>query len=76
MVYIFKAINVCYLIYLKTFRTCNKIYKLDLSCFYFTRTSMTSNFKEKRVKPELLTDSDMLLIIEEDIRGGICHAIH
>ena len=37
---------------------------------------MTSNFKEKRVKPELLTDSDMLLIIEEDIRGGICHAIH
>ena len=37
---------------------------------------MTSNFKEKIVKPELLTDSDMLLIIEEGIRGGICHTIH
>ena len=28
------------------------------------------------VKLEILTDIDMLLMIEKDIRGGICHAIY
>ena len=27
-------------------------------------------------KLEILTDIDMLLMIEKDIRGGICHAIY
>ena len=30
----------------------------------------------KKVKLDLLTDIDMLLIVEEDIRGGICHSIY
>ena len=33
-------------------------------------------FKKTRVKLELLTDNDMLLIFEKGIRGGICHSIH
>ena len=38
---------------------------------------MASMFKKKtKVKLELLTDYDMLLLVEEEIRGGICHAIH
>ena len=28
------------------------------------------------VKLELLTNVDMLLMVEKGIRGGICHAIH
>ena len=32
--------------------------------------------KKTEVKLELLTDIDMLLMVEKDIRGRICHAIH
>ena len=33
-------------------------------------------FKQTEVELELLADIDMLLMVEEGIRGGICHAIH
>ena len=38
---------------------------------------MASILKKKiNVKLELLTDYNMLLMVEEGIRGGICHSIH
>ena len=37
---------------------------------------MASMSKKINVKLKLLTDYDMLLIVEEGIRGGICHSIH
>ena len=37
---------------------------------------MASMSKKSKCKMELLTDYDMLLMVEEGIRGGICHAIH
>ena len=38
---------------------------------------MASMFEKKtRAELELLTDYDMLLMIEEGIRGRICHAVH
>ena len=37
---------------------------------------MKSLFKKTRVRLKLLTNIDMLLIVEKGIRGGICHVIH
>ena len=45
---------------------CIEIYELDHAHF----------FSAPGVKPELLTDTDMLLMVQKGIRGGICQAIH
>ena len=37
---------------------------------------MVGSFKKKQVELDLLTDVDMLLMIEKVIREGICNAIH
>ena len=37
---------------------------------------MTSSFKNTKVKLDLLTDIDILLVVEKGIRGGIRHAIY
>ena len=37
---------------------------------------MPSSFKKTKVKLDLLTDLNMLLMVEKGIRGGICHFIY
>ena len=37
---------------------------------------MASMSKKTNIKLELLTDYDMLLMVEEEIRDGICHSIN
>ena len=37
---------------------------------------MEACLKKKEIKSELLANVDMLLMVEEGIRGGICHGIH
>ena len=37
---------------------------------------MASSLKKTEVKLNLLTRTDLLLMREKGIRGGICHAIH
>ena len=58
---------------------CIKMYELDPGHWSFliiTRVSMASMSKKTNVKLELLTDYDMLLMVEAGIRGGIYHSIH
>ena len=56
---------------------CIKIYDLDPSNFLTrTRLAWQACLKESKAELELLTDIDMLLIVEKGIRGRICHATH
>ena len=56
---------------------CIKVYELDPAQFLsFPGLAWEACLKKTNVKLELLTDYDMLLMVEEGIRGGICHSIH
>ena len=58
-------------------KTCIKVYGLDPANFLsLPGLAWQARLKKTNVKLELLTDYDMLLMVEEGIRGGICHAIH
>ena len=37
---------------------------------------MVSLFKKDRLELEVLTDINMLMMLEKGIRGRICHAVH
>ena len=54
---------------------CLKIYQLDLAKF-LSAPRKAWQTALKKVKLELLTDIDMLLMVKKGIRGGICNAIH
>ena len=56
---------------------CIKVYELD-SAHFLTAPELAWQgcLKKTEVELELLTDNDMLLMVEEGIRGGMCHAIH
>ena len=57
--------------------SCIKTYELDPAHFIsLPGLAWQACLKKTGVKLELLTDYDMLLMIEEGIRGGICHAVH
>ena len=62
----------------KNFRKkCVEIYKLHPAHFLSAlRLAWEACLKTTKTKIELLTDIDMLLMVEKVIREGICHAIH
>ena len=54
-----------------------EIYELDLAKFLLAPgLAWQAALKKTKVKVDLLTDIDILLIVEKVIRGGICHSIH
>ena len=56
---------------------CIEIYELDPAHF-LSAPGLSWNFclKNTGVKLELLTDNDMLMMIEKGIRGGMCNAVY
>ena len=58
-------------------KACIKTYELDPAHFIsLPGFAWQACLKKTGVKLELLTDYDMLLMIEEGIRGRIFHAVH
>ena len=56
---------------------CTEIYELNPAHFLSApRLVWHASLKRTWTKLELLTNIDMLLMVEKGIRGGICHSIH
>ena len=56
---------------------CIKEYELDPAHFFsLPGLAWQACLKKTNIELELLTDYDMLLMVEEGIRGRICHSIH
>ena len=56
---------------------CLKEYELDPAHFLsLPELAWQACLKKTNVELDLLTDYNMLLMVEEGIRGGICHSIH
>ena len=50
--------------------------KMFLLIYHLDPAKIPSALKKAEVKLELLTNIDMLLTVEKEIRRGICHPIH
>ena len=77
MIYMFKVIHYYLQIYLKILEICLNIYELDP--VYFVSApglAWQACLKKTKVELELLTDYDMILMIEKGIKGRICQASH
>ena len=75
MTCMFKLIHYCLQMYLKTLEI--EIYGLDPAHFLSAPgLAWQASLKKTRVKLEILTDYDMLLLVEDGNRGGMCQAIH
>ena len=56
---------------------CIKVYELDPAHLVsLPGLAWQACLKKTNIELELLIDYDMLLMVEEGIRGGICHSIH
>ena len=57
-------------------QSCLKNYELDSAHFFsLPGLAWQACLKKTNVELELLTDYDMVLMVDEGIRGGICHAM-
>ena len=59
--------------YLRTLEMCFEIFELDPAKFL---SAPGAAFKKTKVKLDLLTDINLLLMVEKDIRGRIFHSTY
>ena len=78
MIYMFKAKYYCLLMHLKTLETSVLKYMNSILLIFLSAPGLAwqACLKKTKVELELLTDIDMLLMVEKGTRGGICQAIH
>ena len=78
MIYIVQSDTLLLADVFENFRNkCLEVYELDPPYFLsLPGLAWQACLKKTNIKLELLTENDMLWMIEEGIRGGICHAIH
>ena len=63
--------------YLRTLEICLEVYELDPTKLVSApRLAWQAAFKNTKVKLDLLTNIDMLLMVEKGVREGICHSIY
>ena len=74
MIFMFKVTHCYSHTYSKVFAI--TVMKYVSLLFISTRISMANVLKNTEAELELLTDIDMLYMVQKGIRGGICHAIH
>ena len=56
---------------------CTKIYELDPAKFLSAPgLPWQAGLKKTKIKLDLLTDIDILIMVEKRIRGGTCHSIY
>ena len=77
MIYMFKTIHYCQLMYLRTLKICLETYLLDPAKFLSVPgLTRLAAIKKTKAKLDLLTDIDMLLMVEKGIRRRIRHSIY
>ena len=57
-------------------RMCLEISTRSHNISFSSRISMKSHLRKTKVELQLLTDIDMLLMVEKRVRGGLCHSIN
>ena len=63
--------------YLRTLEICLKIYEIDPTHFLNAPgLAWQAALKNAKGRLDLLTDIDMLLMVEKGIRGRTCHSIY
>ena len=64
--------------YLRTLEICVLKYSNLILQYFFSNPELSwqAALKIDKVKLDLLNNNDVLLMVEKDIRGGMCHSIY